>query len=430
MGQCNYDEKSRNKEKKQVILSPSVSRDKSDSGYGVLCKANERLRKEIRERKKAEEEIEKLQARLVRSEKMAGVGTLASGVAHEFNNLLQIMRGTLEIAHYTKKSEDIDEALATVLNSSDKAAKIVRSLLSFSSPEVSEKEPCNIAELIESALSLTEGQLNKQNISVIREYHKIPMIEVNKGEVQQVLFNIIVNARDAMVPKGGVLKICIEQIHDKIEVNFCDTGKGIEKADLNRVFEPFYTTKRILGEEVVPGTGLGLFISHGIIKRHGGTIEVRSEVTKGTIITIKFPVKSGSFQKKPREIRERREIKEIPPKNILVVDDEEEICQMLMKFLSEEGHRAKYVLSGKEAIERVKMEDPDVVLLDLIMPGIAGIEVLDEINRISKKTRVVVMTGRLIEKGFLKKIKQKGASLCLLKPFDINDIKTALSPSL
>lgn len=395
-----------------------------------LKAANERLRKEIRKRKKAEEEREKLQARLVQSEKMVGVGTLARGVAHEFNNLLQIMRGTTEFAHYSKKSEDIDEALVTVLNTSDKAAKIMRDLLSFSSPAVSEKEPCNVTELIESALSLTEGQLNKQNISVVRNYQKVPLIEVNRAEVQQVFFNMIVNVREAMVPKGGVLKIYIEQVQDKIEVNFCDTGKGIEKADLNRVFESFYTTKRILGEEFVPGTGLGLFVSYGIIKRHGGTIEVRSEATKGTIITIKFPVKSGSFQKKPRKIRERREIKEIPPKNILIVDDEEEICKMLMKFLSEAGHRARYVLSGKEAIERVKMGDPDVVLLDLIMPGIPGIEVLDEINRISKKTRVVVMTGRVIEKDFLKKIKQRGASSCLLKPFDLNDINTALSPSM
>lgn len=135
----------------------------------------------------------------------------------------------------------------------------------------------------------------------------------------------------------------------------------------------------------------------------------------------------GRYKKKPWKVQEKREINKIPPKKILVVDDEEKICQLLTKYLSNEGHRAEYVLSGKEAIDRVKKEYPDVVLLDLIMTGIPGVEVLDEINRISKKTKVVVMTGRLVETGFLKIIKQKGASSCILKPFDLNDINTAIS---
>ena len=395
-----------------------------------LKAVNEQLRKEIRERKRVEEEREKLQVRLMQSEKMAGVGTLAGGVAHEFNNLLQIMRGTAECAHYSKKSEDIDEAFTTVLDTSDKAAKIVRDLLSFSSPEVSEKEPCIITELIESALSLTEGQLNKQNIAVVRNYQEVPLIEVNRAEVQQVFFNIVANARDSMIPNGGRLEICVKPARDNIVINFSDTGKGIEEAALNRVFEPFYSTKGSLGEEFIPGTGLGMYVSYGIVGKHGGTIEVESELNKGTVITIKLPVKSGKHKKKPWKVKEKREINKVPPKKILVVDDEVEICRMLTKYLSNEGHRAEYVLSGKEAIDRVKKEYPDVVLLDLIMPGIPGMEVLDEINRISKKTKIVVMTGRLMETGFLKKIKQKGASSCILKPFDINDIKIAISLSL
>jgi len=432
MRQYNYDEKSKNRENKQVEekLNQHHLLELVEERTLKLKAANERLKKEIRKRKRAEEEREKLQARLIQSEKMAGVGILAGGVAHEFNNLLQIIRGTTECAHYSKKSEDIDEALSTVLNTSDKAAKIVRDLLSFSSPEVSEKEPCTITELIESVLSLTEGQLNKQNIAVVRNYQEVPLIEVNRAEVQQVFFNMVTNARDSMITNGGRLEICVKLARDNIVINFNDTGKGIEKEALNRVFEPFYTAKEPLGEEIIPGAGLGLFVSYGIVEKHGGTIEVESELNKGTVITIKFPVKSGKHKKKPRKVQEKREINKVTPKMILVVDDEEEICQMLTKYLSNEGHRAEYVLSGEKAIDRVKKESPDVVLLDLIMPGIPGMEVLDEINRISKKIKVVVMTGRLIEAGFLKKIKQRGASSCILKPFDINDLITAISLSV
>ena len=250
---------------------------------------------DITGQKRAEKEKEKLQAQLIHAEKMAGIGTLASGIAHEFNNLLHIMRGHAEFAQSTKKAEDMEEALDVVLKTSDEVAKIVGDLLTFAREEPSkkEKESGDITESIEGVLSLMEEHLRKQNIEVVRKYGRTPQVEVNKGEMQQVFLNIVNNARDAMLPKGGKLEIETKQLNGKIEVSISDTGKGIEKENLGKLFEPFYTTKRTEEDDSeFPGTGLGLSVSYGIVKRHGGTIEVKSKMNKGTTFTVKLPLKA------------------------------------------------------------------------------------------------------------------------------------------
>ena len=250
---------------------------------------------DITEQKQGEKEQERLQAQLIHSEKMAGIGTLASGIAHEFNNLLHIMRGHAEFAQSTKKAEDMEEALDVVLKTSDEVAKIIGDLLTFAREEPSkkEKESGDIAESIEGVFSLMEEYLRKQNIEVVRKYGKTPQVEMNKGEMQQVFLNIVNNARDAMLPKGGKLEIETKQLNGKIEVSISDTGKGIEKENLGKLFEPFYTTKRTEEDDSeFPGTGLGLSVSYGIVKRHGGTIKVRSNVNKGSTFTINLPLKA------------------------------------------------------------------------------------------------------------------------------------------
>jgi len=241
--------------------------------------------------KRAEEEKERLQAQLIQSEKMAGIGTLTGGIAHEFNNLLQIMKGHTEFAHMTRRAEDMEEALDIVLDSSERASKIIRDLLAFSRTEEANKELCDIVGSIESVLSLIEDQLNKHNIQVVKKYKSVPRLEVNKEELQQVFLNIITNARDAMSPGGGVLEIHVRQVRGCIEVIFSDTGAGIKKDNLNKIFEPFYTTK-VTGrsDPMIMGTGLGLSVSYGIVKRHGGEIDVKSKVGQGTVFAIRLPV--------------------------------------------------------------------------------------------------------------------------------------------
>ena len=254
---------------------------------------------DITERKKAEEERGKLQAQLIQSEKMAGIGTLSSGIAHEFNNLLQIMSGHVQFAEKTKKPEEIKEAFDIVLSTTDRASKIIQDLLTFSRTEETKRELCSIKEPLESVLSLTEDQLKKNNIVVVREYGRASQLKVNKGEMQQVFLNMVTNARDTLLPRGGRLEIGIRQEKGQVKVSFHDTGKGIRKEDLGRVFEPFYTTKGAVGgSEIIAGTGLGLSVSYGIVKRHGGTIEVESKRGRGTTFTVRLPVKRVRTRKR------------------------------------------------------------------------------------------------------------------------------------
>ena len=382
---------------------------------------------DITERKKAKEEREKLRAQLVHSAKMAAVGTLASGIAHEFNNLLQIMSGHAESARKTKRLKDTKEALNILLDTSDKAAKIIRDLLSLSrQEESSEREICDITEPIESVLSLIENQLNKCNIRIVRKYEKTPMIEVNKREMQQVFLDMVVNARDAMLPKGGRLEICVMHVDENVEISFSDTGKGIEEENLSKIFEPFYTTKGPLAESAVPGTGLGLYVSYGIIQRHNGSIKVKSRVGAGTTFTVKLPLKETGPAQRTIRGKKRRKVNDTSPMNMLVIDDEEEICKILVNWLSADGHRVKSVPTGEKAIELVNDEHFDVVLLDVIMPGISSLTVLQQIKRISPKTKVIVITGKLVNDYILEELKQNGASVCVQKPFREEEIKKQL----
>ncbi|NIM57485.1 MAG: response regulator [Candidatus Aminicenantes bacterium] len=375
--------------------------------------------------KREKEEKERLLIQLIQSVKMAGIENLASGIAHEFNNLLQIMKGHAEFAKKTKKAEDMEEAIDIVLKASDKIGNIIKDLLAFSRKESFEKVLCDITEPLESVLSLTEEKFKERNIEIVRKYEKTSAVEVNKVEMQRVFLNMVTNARDAMIPDGGVLEIKVKQVEDNVEVSFVDTGKGIKDENLRRVFEPFYTTQVAVEEDSwLQGVGLGLSVSYRIVRRHGGIIEVESEIGKGSTFTVKLPTKGEKAEEKREE---RIGVEKPEPLNILVVDDEEDICKMFTKWLSLDGHSAKYALKGQDALDLVKKDNFNFVFLDVVMPGIASIDVLKEIKKISPETRVVMITDTLMDKALLDELIQKGALGYLQKPFKIEDIKEIIS---
>jgi len=375
--------------------------------------------------KREKEEKERLLIKLIQTVKMAGIENLASGIAHEFNNLLQIMKGHAEFAQRTKKTEDMEEALDIVLKASDKIGNIINDLLAFSRKESFEKVLCDITEPLESVLSLTEEKFKESNIQVVREYEKTSSVEVNKVEMQRVFLNMVTNARDSMLPEGGVLEIGVKSVGENVEVSFIDTGKGIKDENLRRIFEPFYTTQVAVEEDSwLQGIGLGLSVSYRIVKRHGGIIEVESEIGKGSTFTVKLPAKG---QKAEEKREERRDVEKSEPLNILVVDDEQDICKMFTKWLSLDGHRAKSALKGQEAIDLVKKDSFNFVFLDVVMPGIASIDVLKEIKKISPETKVVMITDTLMDKALLNELIKKGALGYLQKPFKIEDIKEIIS---
>jgi len=258
-----------------------------------LREANEKLvewgktlEKKVEERT---QELREIQAHLIQSEKLASIGKLAAGIAHEINNPLG---GILIYSHLiledTPKGSPHSENLKKIVRETTRCKDIVKGLLNFARPKEPEMAPTDIHDLLDKCLALTEGQALFQNIRIEKSYVPMcPRIIADGGQLQQVFMNIILNAAEAMDGKGTLtLRTSLDPNREEVLVEIADTGHGIKEEDKRRLFEPFFTTK-----EVGKGTGLGLAISYGIVKKHEGTIDVRSEVGQGAAFTVKLPIK-------------------------------------------------------------------------------------------------------------------------------------------
>jgi two-component system NtrC family sensor kinase len=241
------------------------------------------LEKRVAERTR---ELSEMQTHLLQSEKLASLGKMAAGVAHEINNpLTSILINTHLMLEKLEKKHDFFENLSLIADETSRCTQIVKGLLEFARQNPPQKVFTNINDLIERTTQLLENQASFQNIRIIRELDaSLPTIKLDKNKIQQVFWNLMLNACDAM-PSGGQLLISDRLSPDGkyIEVRFIDNGIGIPKENLNKLFDPFFTTKG-------SGTGLGLAVTYGIIEQHDGRIEVKSEVGQGTVFTLSFPV--------------------------------------------------------------------------------------------------------------------------------------------
>jgi two-component system NtrC family sensor kinase len=236
-----------------------------------------------------ENEIRRLnQQRLMRSEKLAAIGRLAAGIAHEINNPLTSVLTFSSIL--LRKAEDWQrERLDIIVKETTRCREIVRGLLDFARQSEPKKEISDVNRIIETALTLTKNQLAKARekaIGVVKELGTLPAIPVDPNQILEVLVNILINAVDAM-PQKGMLKVTSRKVESEpsIEIRIADTGDGISPENLGKIFDPFFTTK-----EAGKGTGLGLAVSHGIVERHNGTIDVESTVGQGTTFIIRLPL--------------------------------------------------------------------------------------------------------------------------------------------
>jgi len=230
------------------------------------------------------QQLRKIQAKLMQSEKLASLGRLASGVAHEINSPLN---GILAFSHLLmrrlKDNPELQKELEIIVKEATRVSAIVRGLLDFSRESKPQKRPCNINDLILHTLSLVERQAVFQNIRIARNLDsQVPILLLDANQIQQVFMNILLNAADAM-SNQGTLTISSSHVPGDpfVQLKFADTGCGIPEENLNKIFDPFFTTKADK-----KGTGLGLAVSYGIIERHRGRIEVQSEVGRGTTVTI------------------------------------------------------------------------------------------------------------------------------------------------
>jgi len=238
------------------------------------------------------DELQNTQRQLIHTEKLASLGTLAGGVAHEINNPLMVILGRTELSLMGPGiPESAKQNMEIVLGETRRIADIVRGLLDFSRrSQVDTFGLVDVNEIIEKTLALTEHQMKTDNTSVIRELEvDLPKLEANAGQLQQVFTNMVINAYHAM-PEGGTLIVRTKKSGEDIVIEFQDTGQGITQENLDRIFDPFFTTK-----SEGQGTGLGLAVSHTIIERHGGNIGVASEPGKGTCFTLQIPVKGAAI---------------------------------------------------------------------------------------------------------------------------------------
>jgi two-component system NtrC family sensor kinase len=242
------------------------------------------LEKKVQERTR---ELVEMQAHLVQSEKLASLGKLAAGIAHEINNPLG---GILIYSHLlleeTKETSSQAETLKKIIKETSRCKNIVKGLLEFARPKEPEMAPTDLNEVINKALAIFERQALFQNIKIQKDLSDLPRVVADGSQLQQVFANIIVNAAEAMDGNGLLtIKTHLDARTNSLRIEFRDTGHGIKEEDLSRLFEPFFTTK-----EVGKGTGLGLAISYGIVQKHNGSIEVKSEVGQGSAFTVVLPL--------------------------------------------------------------------------------------------------------------------------------------------
>ena len=364
----------------------------------------------------------KMEEMLLQSEKLKSLGTITAGISHEFNNILAIISGNVQLLQSSYKDhEELSDALRTIRRMTDDGAEISRRMLQFTktAKDTAGFVPFDINKLINEAIDFTMPRWKNMAQAKGINYHmategmkRVPSILCNPTELREVFVNIINNALDAM-PDDGRITFHTWNGEDTVFINISDTGEGMPEEVKKNIFDPFFTTK------IAVGAGLGMSTAYGIVTAHGGNIEVESEVGKGTTFTLQFPIAAKANS--PKESPEPKQKTESNSLCILVVDDEEDICNILDKFLSKRGHLVRTVDNGRGAIILSRATDFDLVLCDIAMPNIYGYDVIRALNELEKRPKIGIITG-WGEK--LKSIDDEDMKVDFIikKPFDLSEL--------
>ena len=374
-------------------------------------------------------EKKSLEAQLRQAHKMESIGTLAGGIAHDFNNILGIIIGNAELA-----LDDISEENPARLNleeirtAGSRAKDVVSQLLSFARESNMEKKPVNIAPIVRESLKLLRSSIPK-SIEIHQHITEdADTVLADCTQINQILINLCTNADHAM-PDGGVLEICIENVEiDEdtsarypnldpgryVHLMVSDTGRGIPSEEIDRIFDPYFTTK-----EVGKGAGMGLAVVHGIVSKHNGKIFVDSELEEGTTFNLFFPTTGGD------PVAELP-IDENPPRGkerILFVDDEESIVYVGRTRLERLGYQVETKTDPVEALAlfRDKPDEFDLVITDMTMPRMTGDRLVKEILKIRQDTPTILCTG-FSEKIDEEKAKEIGIRQYIEKPVNRSDL--------
>ncbi|MFC1949475.1 MEDS domain-containing protein [Chloroflexota bacterium] len=372
--------------------------------------------RDITERKQAEEREKQLQNDLHATSRLATVGEMAAGISHEINNPLTGVVGFSDLLLKKDLPEDIKKDISIIHEGAQRIASIIDRMLRFARQTKSERTQVNINDIIEATLTMRASEMRTGNIKVASELAPdLPLTSADAGLLQHAFLNIILNAEMAMklAHRKGKLTVKTERIDNTIRVSFKDDGSGIAKENLEKIFNPFFTTQ---GPD--KGTGLGLSICYSIVTQHDGKIYAESTLGKGATFFVELPIVDKGEQLKLDE-PVAGESKSKCKASILVVDDDPTVQEFITAVLTEEGHEVEIVDNGNDAMEKLSDEEYDVILLDIKLPGMSGIEIYEQLQISSKSLtgKVIFITGDVMSVDTMDFIKSAQTSY-IAKPFD------------
>ncbi len=353
-----------------------------------------------------------LREQLEHAQKMEAVGRLAGGVAHDFNNVLQAMLSHVSLLRVLVKDERALRSVGELGDHVRRGASLTRQLLLFSRRETAKLERFDLSEVVRDAMGLLR-RLVRANVRFDLDLAttSLPM-EADRGQLEQVLMNLVVNASDAM-PGGGVVVVSTGREGEQLVLRVADDGPGVPEALRSRIFEPFFTTK-----QSGAGTGLGLAVVHGIVAQHGGSIDVAETPGGGATFTMRMPrAVSGEFEALDEPLAPAAEVAAGRGERVLVVEDEDGARVALVEILSALGYTAVGVGSGEDAAELPDEPAFDLVLSDLMLPGVTGPELVHDLGVRWPALRIILMSG-YTEDEVVRRSIRKGRVRFLQKPFD------------
>jgi len=415
-----------------IVTKKTLYTDKKGEKYIVA------IIRDITDQKKAEEERKRLEARLAQAQKMEAVGTLAGGIAHDFNNILSAIIGFTELAMLEiPLNNKLNERLKEVLKAGNRAKDLVKQILAFSRMTETEYLPVELRSIIKESLKMLRSVIPstieiKQNLSASGQVMSHPT------QINQIMMNLCTNAVHAMDEKGGVLEVSLKKVvinngsdyqgidlppGPYFKLSIRDTGKGIPPEIMEKIFEPYFTTK-----ELGQGTGLGLSVVHGIVKSHNGAIICKSLPDDGSVFDVYLPmINEKQAEKISTELASLRTGNE----RILFIDDEQMLIDMATDLLTSQGYRVVATRSSTDALDLFR-KDPDgfdLVITDMTMPGMTGDRLAKELIVIRHDIPVILCTG-YNEHISEERAKEIGIIDFILKPFNLQRLTEAIRMAL
>jgi len=382
----------------------------------ALAQSNELLEEQVAQRTEAEDQLRQ-------SQKMQALGQLTGGIAHDFNNQLTVIQGAADMLC----RKDITDAkrirfAQAIVQSSTNAASLTSQLLAFARRQPLTPEWIHLNDLISQMDDLVDRTMGER-IKVVTDLTAPCRVEVDRAQLQSAILNIASNARDAM-PDGGTLTIATRNVagsdeERRVAIEITDTGEGMDAETIDRIFEPFFTTKG-----TGKGTGLGLSQVYGFATQSGGEVRVESQPGKGTSLMLILPCVEATGEEVAGDVAV--ELAQQPVADILVVEDNDDVGAFAEAMLSELGHRVTRASSGEEALDLVRKQPFDVVLSDVVMPGMGGLKFADAVAAERPSLPVVLATGysqEIAEAG-------SGGRTVILKPYRLATLSQALATAM